>query len=500
MLKNHYIFIRYSNFLIMKQPALHRLFLATCLLPLCLGISAQKNIGLSFKRLFLDYQTLQGGDFGAFQDYRNGFEVGFHYPITNQLMVNVPIKIGLGNKTDELTNEHIIGADAQLHFYPLAHPKRFKPYILVGVGGVYQGKDSFNLQVPAGIGLDIKLTENAYFNIQSEFRWSSATDNNNFNHGIGFKYFFGRKTATDSMPTAPPPTVEMMDSDKDGIADEFDACPTVPGLMAFAGCPDKDGDGVQDSKDDCPDVAGLIEMHGCPDTDGDGVSDNMDECPSVAGPASNKGCPVVVNKDSDGDGIMDDADHCPQVAGLAKFAGCPDTDGDGIEDAMDKCPTVAGLAVFAGCPDTDGDGIEDPKDKCPNTYGPISNHGCPVIEEKDKETLTFAMKAVQFELGKATLKPESFSVLNQILNIMKKYPDYKLSIEGHTDNTGSADVNQKLSESRAKACYDYLAQKGIPANRLAYKGFGQTRPIADNSTYSGRTLNRRVEFNLTPMN
>ena len=83
---------------------------------------------------------------------------------------------------------------------------------------------------------------------------------------------------------------------------------------------------------------------------------------------------------------------------------------------------------------------------------------------------------------------------------MRKYPDYNLSIEGHTDNTGGQEINEKLSESRAKACYDYLVSKGIPASRLKYKGFGQSRPIANNNTYSGRTLNRRVEFNMTPAN
>src|SRR5690606_4439453 len=134
----------------------------------------------------------------------------------------------------------------------------------------------------------------------------------------------------------------------------------------------------------------------------------------------------------------------------------PDRDGDGIEDRYDDCPDVPGLTAFAGCPDTDGDGIPDPKDACPNTAGPASNNGCPVIEKADREVLTFAMRAVQFELGKATLKPDSYSILNQIVNILKKYPDYHLVIEGHTDNTGSADVNQRLSESRAKSCYDYL--------------------------------------------
>lgn len=492
----------------MKQLLSVRILTFVVLASISCALSAQtdtlppppkKEIGLSFKRLFLDYQTLNGGDFGAFQDYRNGFEFGFHYPVAKPLMLNIPVKIGLGNKTSEFANHHIIGADLQLHLYPISNPNRFRPYLLGGGGFVWQGKDSVNLQVPAGIGVDIQLTRNAFFNIQSEFRWSSAEDNNNFNHGIGFKYFFAQKVESDSMYTPQAPTTELADRDMDGIADEFDVCPDIKGLMAFAGCPDTDGDGVQDSKDDCIEVAGLIEMNGCPDSDGDGVSDKKDKCPNVAGLATNDGCPVE-RKDTDGDGIMDDVDKCPDAAGLSKFFGCPDTDNDGIEDSQDKCPTAAGLTAFMGCPDTDKDGIEDPKDKCPNTYGPVSNQGCPVIEAADREVLTFAMKAVQFELGKATLKPESYSILNQIVNIMKKYPDYKLTIEGHTDNTGAADVNQKLSDNRAKSCYDYLASKGIPTSRMTYKGYGQSRPIADNSTYSGRTLNRRVEFNLTPMN
>ncbi len=480
----------------MKRTILTAFWISSALFFCVEHAGAQQYPGVSFKRLFLDYQTFQGGDFGAFKDYRDGFEVGFHYPVSDQLLINLPIKIGLGNKTGEITNQHIIGLDAQAHFYPLANPDRFKPYALAGLGGVWQGKDSINLQVPVGVGLDIKLAPNAWFNIQSEFRWSSAENNNNFNHGIGFKYFFG-PAGQEAMPDLSGKT-PMVDTDMDGIPDEFDACPTIPGLAAFAGCPDTDGDGVPDHLDDCPNVAGLIEFRGCPDTDGDGVPDNKDECPTVAGPASNNGCPTEPRKDTDGDGVPDDEDDCPTVPGLAKFKGCPDTDGDGIEDRLDRCPNVAGLPEFDGCPDTDGDGIDDTKDKCPNTPGPASNHGCPVIEAADREVLSFAMKAVQFELGKATLKSESFTVLNQIVNIMKKYPDYKLTIEGHTDNTGASDVNQKLSESRAKACYEYLMQKGIPAGRLAYKGFGQSRPIADNSTYSGRTLNRRVEFNLTP--
>lgn len=450
----------------MKLSHLHKLLGIGMLLSLSLCLSAQKlPVGVSFKRLFLDYQTLNGGDFGAFKDYRDGFEFGFHAPLSKHFMLNLPVKIGLSSKTEELTNTSIIGLDAQMHYYPLSNPNIFSPYLLAGAGGVYQGMDSFNVQTPVGIGLDIKIAKNAYFNVQSEYRWSSAENNSNFNHGIGFKYFFARKEI-DTVEVMPVLDIPDVDSDMDGIFDKEDICPTVAGLEVFRGCPDSDGDGVEDSRDDCPVIAGLLEFNGCPDSDGDGVKDGVDLCPTVPG--------------------------------VAAFNGCPDTDGDGIEDALDKCPTFAGISAFQGCPDTDMDGTEDSKDKCPKTYGPISNAGCPVIEAADKEILTFAMKAVQFQLGKATLVPESYGVLNQIVSIMNKYPDYKLSIDGHTDNTGTAEVNRKLSENRAKACYDYLASKGIPTNRMSFQGFGPSKPIADNSTYSGRTLNRRVEFNLTP--
>ncbi len=482
----------------MKPTLPLKLALVFAMIGCTLSLSAQNPVGISFKRLFLDYQTLQDGDFGAFKDYRGGFEFGVHVPVTKNLLVNVPIKIGLGNKTDEVKNEHIIGMDVQLHFYFLPKPRRFNPYFLAGAGGVYQGKDSVNLQVPAGIGVDVQIAPNAYFNLQSEFRWSSAENNNNFNHGIGFKYFFNRN-AEDSIPDLAV-TEPYTDSDGDGIVNQFDACPNVAGLAAFAGCPDSDSDGIQDSSDDCVDIAGLVEFKGCPDKDNDDVPDHLDDCPDIAGLVSNRGCPVKPVMDTDADGISDDADLCPDLPGLQRFNGCPDTDNDGISDPNDKCPNTAGLSAFEGCPDTDKDGIEDAKDKCPNTAGPASNGGCPVIEAKDREVLSFAMKAVQFELGKATLKSESYAVLNQIADIMRKYPDYVLSIEGHTDNTGSADVNHKLSHARARACYEYLLQRGIPDSRMTHKGYGQSRPIADNSTYSGRTLNRRVEFNLTPGN
>ncbi len=156
------------------------------------------------------------------------------------------------------------------------------------------------------------------------------------------------------------------------------------------------------------------------------------------------------------------------------------------------------MIQYRGCPDTDGDGIQDKLDSCPNSPGPESNKGCPVIEKEDREVLDFAMRAIQFDLGKATLKNESFGILDKIAKVMRKYDAYNLAIGGHTDNTGSPAFNLSLSEKRAKICYEYLISKGIDASRLSYAGYGATKPISENRTENGRFLNRRTEFNLVP--
>ena len=100
--------------------------------------------------------------------------------------------------------------------------------------------------------------------------------------------------------------------------------------------------------------------------------------------------------------------------------------------------------------DTDGDGLDDSIDKCPNTPGTVASNGCPDITVEDRKTLDVAMRAVQFETGKATLKAESFVILRQISSILSRYPDYNLVIAGHTDNTGSSIANQELSEKEQK--------------------------------------------------
>ncbi len=263
--------------------------------------------------------------------------------------------------------------------------------------------------------------------------------------------------------------------------------------------PDSDGDGVNDKDDKCPTVPGVKEYDGCPipDTDGDGINDKEDKCPTVAGTREYQGCPIP---DTDGDGINDKEDKCPTVAGTREYQGCPipDTDGDGINDKEDKCPTVAGVAKYQGCPipDSDGDGVNDEIDRCPNLAGSGDNNGCPVVSAEVKKRIEDGSKNILFITGSYTLSAKSYKTLDEEVKYMKDNPALKLVIDGHTDNVGSDEMNQKLSLNRANAVKDYFTSKGISESRITINGFGETMPIADNKTAAGRQKNRRVEMKM----
>ena len=105
-----------------------------------------------------------------------------------------------------------------------------------------------------------------------------------------------------------------------------------------------------------------------------------------------------------------------------------------------------------------------------------------------------ALYGIHFETGKAAILPDSESVLGEVAKMLQQNPDVKVSVEGHTDNVGSAAANQALSEKRAQAVVAWLSSHGIDAARLKAKGWGQTKPVDDNSTDAGRAKNRRVEL------
>ena len=273
--------------------------------------------------------------------------------------------------------------------------------------------------------------------------------------------------------------------------------------------PDEDLDGINDKMDKCPATprGARVDATGCPiDSDGDGVFDGLDQCEGTV-----KGCTVDATgcpTDSDKDGVCDGLDTCPGTPAGAKVdaTGCPtDSDGDGVPDGLDQCEgTVKGCTVNPnGCPsDGDQDGICDGLDKCPDTPANVrvDATGCPIqvsIRETEMlETGMIRLQDINFDTGKATIKKDSYKVLDEVGNILLRWPQLRIEIGGHTDSRGSDATNQKLSDARAKAVLDYLAGKfpELHEDQFTTKGYGETQPIATNTTALGMAKNRRVEF------
>jgi len=279
---------------------------------------------------------------------------------------------------------------------------------------------------------------------------------------------------------------------------------------------DADGDTIPDNEDACPENAGVAsteaKANGCPpaqDKDGDGVADPLDACVDQAGVASPdpkaNGCPR--SGDKDGDGIADGIDACPDKAGVAsadaKTHGCPllDTDGDGVTDASDACVDKSGVASADaktnGCPaasDGDGDGVLDDVDACPAQAGLASANpalrGCPISTALDKTAA-----GLEFEVGKAVLRPTSEAVVDALATMLKEHPELtKLEVQSHTDNQGAKRINKTISQDRAAAVVAALAKRGVAGARLVAKGYGDEQPLVANDTPEGQQKNRRVAF------
>jgi len=323
------------------------------------------------------------------------------------------------------------------------------------------------------------------------------------------------------------------DVDADGIADEDDTCPTVPedpdGWQDDDGCPelDNDDDGFLDPDDTCPDrpetVNGYKDDDGCPDdgtdTDGDGIIDAEDSCPTDAedmdGWQDLDGCPEA---DNDRDGYLDDEDACPDRAEVFNDwrdeDGCPDSiddgDGDGVLDEVDRCPDepedIDDWEDSDGCPDPDNDrdGILDVDDACPikpeTDNGYLDEDGCPDVAPqrvKVERTRIVIEESIFFDVDKATIKPESFDLLDEIADTLDAHPELlKIRIEGHTDSDGDALYNLKLSQARAESVVDALVGRGVDEDRLEPVGFGEAQPLASNADAAGKARNRRVEFHI----
>jgi outer membrane protein OmpA-like peptidoglycan-associated protein len=340
------------------------------------------------------------------------------------------------NQPKATTNSIYAAMDARVHIKLATDDKAMVPYAILGVG-LAKDATNFTGYAPMGLGVQFKAKQGSFFNLFGTHN-AEASKLTKMHMNYGISYSFPLKLKEKKAITLPTAPVQA----------------------------DQDDDGVSNDKDDCPERSGLLKYKGCPvpDEDGDGINDENDQCPNAEGTVKYRGCPV------------------------------PDTDKDGIPDDQDKCPTLAGLAGYNGCaiPDTDKDGINDELDQCPTIAGVAGNNGCEDLQPK----LDIIAAALKFEIGQVNINAKSLQGLDALVQIMTQYPTTSLIISGHTDNTGTKKINDRLSLSRAKKVQAYLLKKGLAENRTSLIGMADTQPVAINATKEGRAQNRRADLTI----
>jgi outer membrane protein OmpA-like peptidoglycan-associated protein len=353
----------------------------------------------------------------------------------------------------------------------------------VGAGPFFKSvQDDGALELPTGTNVDVDfagvagpglLVPIGDLAIRADVRFAlNVGTENRDNHGDSFINWI--------------PTIGLMylplgprDTDKDGITDDLDRC-----------------------IDQAEDIDAFEDQDGCPDNDNDqdALADTADSCPNepedVDTFEDDNGCP---DPDNDQDGVLDEDDTCPAEAGTIETSGCPDADGDTVVDTADECMNETGEVDAFGCPDRDDDGVPDYRDECPEEKAPEGidpkrDAGC-VRGFFVAAGAIVVTEMIQFDSGKAIIKPRSHAVLDGIAAIMVKQSDIKkVEVGAHTDSQGNDDANLVLSEKRAVAVKDHLVSKGVEASRIDAKGYGETVPVGDNATAEGREKNRRVEL------
>jgi len=334
------------------------------------------------------------------------------------------------------TNAIYAAIDTRIHIKLATDDKSIVPYAILGLG-LAKDATNFTGYAPMGLGVQFKAKQGSFLHIFGTHN-AEASKLTKMHTNFGISYSFPLKLKEKKAIALPIESVQA----------------------------DQDDDGVSNDKDDCPERSGLLKYKGCPvpDEDGDGINDENDKCPDAEGTVQYRGCPVP---DTDKDGIPDDQDKCPTVAGLARYNGCaiPDTDKDGINDELDQCPAIAGIA---------------------------GNNGCEDLQPK----LNSIAAALKFEVGQVNINAKSLQGLDSLVQIMTLYPKTSLVITGHTDNTGTIKINNRLSLLRAKKVQSYLIKKGLAENRTTLIGMADAQPIASNATKEGRTQNRRADLTI----
>jgi len=400
--------------------------------------------------------------------------------------------------------------------------KGWNPYFYVGggvmnfsadtkptnVGGKATEEDGWVAIVPAGIGAEFALGERVLLDFALGGALSSTYDLDSYRSGpddiwdaylnasLGLT-FTGENCKADKdmdglgkcdekkIGTDP----KNADTDGDGLNDgeEYLTLKTDPLKV------DTDGDGLSDFEEVKTTMTNPLIV----DTDGDGLND-AEEVNKY------KTDPLVV--DTDKEGLNDYAEVMTHKTNPL----LADTDKDGLTDAeeINKYKTNPLMA------DTDGEGLSDSEEVLKHKTNPLNKdtdagtiddytevkRGTDPLNADDdvvKIGVPIVLEGITFDVNKTTIKPESENTLMKALKTLTTYQDISVEISGHTDSDGSNKKNQTLSEGRAESVKAWLVSKGVDANRISTKGYGEDKPISDNKTKEGKQKNRRIEFTRT---
>lgn len=289
-----------------------------------------------------------------------------------------------------------------------------------------------------------------------------SQDNDNYNSvSFGLTFYLDEK----SEPVQPEAPVEVVskDSDNDGLldADETSVYNTDPTNR------DTDADGLLDGEE----VNRYKTDPTLRDTDYDRLLDGEEVNSHRTDPrlkdTDAEGC-------SDGDEVLD-----MNTNPLEK-----DTDGDGLGDCDEKNVYRTNPLVK----DTDGDGADDGKE--------VRDGTDPLVADvlKIEESGEIVLEGINFVTNSAEITPDSDPILTKALNTLRTNPNLRVEIQGHTDDVGSNTANQRLSEKRANSVRDYFVSKGIDANRMTARGYGEDQPLVPNDSQENRSRNRRIQF------
>jgi len=414
---------------------------------------------------------------------------------------NFGLEFGAGLSTLEADADSLFSTttiypvDARLIIHPL-NPGKIDPFAFVGFGFTYFNPKDRDLQqlprnanseyshftgfFPVGVGLHYFVTENTGVGVNANYNYTMSDNLDDIKTGgkdawwnISLSLFAYLKANNDP------------DGDK-LLNDEEKQIGTDP-LN-----PDTDGEGLKDGEevhtyhtnplkkdtddDELNDKEEIVTYKTDPlraDTDGDGLRDGEEISKYHTDP-------LVV--DTDGEGLSDGDE-------VIKYHTDPikkDTDGDSLSDADEVIKYKTDPLVF----DTDKGGVDDGKEIQLGLNPLDPSDDVPIIKVGER----IILEGVNFQTNKTTLLPQAKTILDQVAQSLLANPTAEVAIHGHTDNVGGAKHNMTLSLGRAEAVKTYIVSRGVPASRIKTKGYGFTKPIADNSKAEGRAKNRRIEF------